>query len=246
MSTPISTIQQEAQKNLHDRLINNDYPGRGIVMGKNPQGDWIIAYWIMGRSVNSRNRIFLYENNVLRTQAANPDLLIDPSLTIYNAMCEQDGHFIVSNGAHTDTIVEGMKAGKSFESSLLQERHEPDAPNYTPRISGLLTPDSSSPITLSIIKKSAFGDPHSEHSFFQYTEIPNGYGYGITTYEHNGNPLPSFVGSPFTIELQGDNTEKLMIKLWKNLNEANRISLAVLQVNAETLESKMCVVNKHQ
>ena len=122
-----------AARNLQERIADNPYPGRGIVIGRNEAGEWIQVYWIMGRSPNSRNRLFAYEDEILRTQAADPSKVDDPSLIIYNALRQLDGNFIVTNGAQTDGIYEGLANGKSFAESLLDWNHEPDAPNFTPR-----------------------------------------------------------------------------------------------------------------
>ena len=131
-------IKELAERNFSRHISENAYPGRGIVLGRNHENSWIVIYWIMGRSSNSRNRIFPHENGILRTEAADSSMVEDPSLIIYNAMRDLDDSIVVSNGKHTDTICKGLEDGKSFYTALHSEKHEPDAPNYTPRISGII------------------------------------------------------------------------------------------------------------
>ncbi|MBF0289068.1 MAG: inosine monophosphate cyclohydrolase [SAR324 cluster bacterium] len=233
------------QSNIEQRIKNNAYPGRGIIQGKSDMGEWVQVYWIMGRSNNSRNRIFSSNDGTLQTQAADPSKVEDPSLIIYNAMREIDGCFIVTNGSQTDAIYEGLQQGKSFDESLLPQRHEPDAPNFTPRISGCLHLKEEHPrATLSIIKANPFDVDHSEHHFFHYTVIADGYGYAVTTYQEDGNPLPSFEGTPFLLPLHG-NAQQIADTFWNALNGANKISLAVKTIDPLELQSAILIVNKY-
>ena len=186
-------IKELAARNFSRHISENAYPGRGIVLGRNHENSWILIYWIMGRSSNSRNRIFTHEKGTLRTEAAEPSKLEDPSLIIYNAMRDLDEWIVVSNGKHTDTICKGLEDGKSFYTALNSEKHEPDSPNYTPRISGIIQREEES-MALSIISKSDFSVEQSEHRFYRYTDIAPGYGYCLPTYSGDGNPLPSFKG----------------------------------------------------
>ena len=163
-----------------------------------------------------RNRIFTHENGILRTEAADPTLLEDPSLIIYNVMRDVDGRIVVTNGSHTDTICDGLVQGESFYTSLHAEKHEPDAPNYTTRISGIIEqPDSS--MTLSRISKSDFSAEHSAHFYYRYTDIPAGYGYCVTTYMEDGNPLPAFCGRSNFCCLWKAMPKKSLIIIGRNL-----------------------------
>ncbi len=230
---------------MEQRLKNNAYPGRGIILGKSDTGEWIEVYWIMGRSNNSRNRVFTSHDGILQTQAADPAKVEDPSLIIYNAMKERDSSFIVTNGSQTDVIDEGLQQGKTFEESLLSQSHEPDSPNFTPRISGCLHLKGEYPrAMLSIIKASPFSEDHSEHHFFHYASIADGYGYAITTYQADGNPLPSFEGTPFLLPLHGD-ANQIAETFWDVLNDANKISLAVKTIDPVGLESTTRIINKY-
>ena len=231
--------------NVENRLRNNTYPGRGIIIGKSNKDQWIQVYWIMGRSENSRNRIFVLEDGILKTQAADPGKVEDPSLIIYNAMQQVDGYYIVTNGSQTDTIYDGIKQKKSFAESLLQRIHEPDAPNYTPRISGILVPGNpGNTVWLSVIKASPFDKEQSEHHYFRYSSIPAGFGYAVTTYKSDGNPIPSFEGSPYVVPLEGKANE-IADFYWNVLNEANRISLAVRIIDSNGKQDTV-IINKHR
>ena len=241
--TNIELIKELAARNFSRHISENVYPGRGIVLGRNHENSWIVIYWIMGRSSNSRNRIFTHENGILRTEAADSSMVEDPSLIIYNAMRDLDDCIVVSNGKHTDTICKGLEDGKSFYTALNSEKHEPDPPNYTPRISGIIQREEGS-MALSIISKSDFSDEQSVHRFYRYTDIAPGYGYCLTTYMGDGNPLPSFKGDPLMLPLQG-NAEKIANFYWQELNQDNRISLAVRELT-HTGEDRLKIINRNQ
>ena len=209
--------------NVLEHISNNSYPGRGIVLGQNHDGVWIAIYWIMGRSDNSRNRIFTHKDNVLSTEAANPSLVKDPSLIIYNAMRGIGHNIIVSNGSQTDVIYDKLMLGSSFLASLEHEKYEPDAPNYTPRISGYIDRNVNS-ISLSIIKRNHTGN--TDYHFYRYSNIPLGVGYCITTYTSDGDPLPSFQGEPILLPLNG-NADEIADTYWNELDKDNRISLGL-------------------
>ena len=209
--------------NVLEHISNNSYPGRGIVLGRNLDGMWIAIYWIMGRSDNSRNRIFTYKDNVLSTEAANPSLVKDPSLIIYNAMRGIGHNIIVSNGSQTDVIYDKLMLGSSFLASLEHEKYEPDAPNYTPRISGYIDRNVGS-VSLSIIKRNHTGN--TDYHFYRYSNIPLGVGYCITTYTSDGDPLPSFQGEPILLPLNG-NADEIADTYWNELDKDNRISLGL-------------------
>ena len=209
--------------NFKTHIQYNSYPGRGIVIGYNNAGESIVIYWIMGRSDNSRNRVFKYKNNILSTEAADPSLVEDPSLIIYNAMRGIGHNIIVSNGSQTDMIYDKLMLGSGFLTSLAYETYEPDAPNYTPRISGYLDKNFKN-ISLSIIKRNHTGN--TDRCFYRYSNIPLGVGYCVTTYMGDGDPLPSFQGEPILLPLTG-NVDDIANTYWEALNEDNRISLMV-------------------
>ena len=213
------------------------------MLGRNHENSWIVIYWIMGRNSNSRNRIFTYENGILRTEAPDLSIVEDPSLIIYNAMRDLDDCIVISNGNHTDTICKGLEDGKSFYTALHSEKHEPDAPNFTPRISGIIQCEEGS-MVLSIISKSDFSDEQSIHRFYRYNSIAQGYGYCLTTYMGDGNPLPSFKGDPLLLPLQG-NAEKIANSYWQELNQDNRISIAVRELT-QTGEDRLKFINCNQ
>ena len=241
--TNIEFIKELAACDFSRHISENAYPGRGIVLGRNHENSWIVIYWIMGRSSNSRNRIFTYENGILRTEAANLSIIEDPTLIIYNAVRDLDDCIVISNGNHTDTICKGLEKGESFYTALHSEKHEPDAPNFTPRISGIIQCEEGS-MVLSIIIKNDFSDEQSVHRFHRYTDVAPGYGYCLTTYMSDGNPLPSFKGDPLMLPLQG-NAEKIANFYWQKLNRDNRISLAVRELT-QTGEDRLKIINRNQ
>ncbi len=221
---------REAEQNFQSHLAKS-YPGRGIVIGRVDAESWIIVYWIMGRSANSRNRVFVWEDQQLRTEAADPSKVEDPSLIIYHAIRPLPHGWVVSNGTQTDTVIEGMSRGLSFEQSLISEQHEPDAPNFTPRITGLLDLDAAhQPVCLSQIRKSAWGGL-SEHSYYHYPDFPAGIGVGLSTYEADGSPLPSFTGRPLLFPV-AESPQATAQRYWDRLDPENRISLAALRLHA--------------
>ena len=241
--TNIELIKELAARNFSRHISENAYPGRGIVLGRNHENSWIVIYWIMGRSLNSRNRIFTHGNGILCTEVADLSIVEDPSLIIYNAMRDLDDCIVISNGNHTDTICKGLEKGKSFYTTLHSEKHEPDDPNYTPRISGIIMREEGS-MALSIISKSDFSDEQSEHRFYRYNYIAQGYGYCLTTYMGDGNPLPSFKGDPLLLPLEG-NAEKIANFYWQELNQDNRISIAVRELT-QTGEDRLKFINRNQ
>ncbi len=233
-----------AVENVRERLEENPYPGRGIVLGRSDDGAWIQVYWIMGRSDNSRNRIFVCEDGVVRTEAAEPSKVEDPSLIIYNAMRTSGGRFVVSNGVQTDAIWAALEAGGIFADSLNDWHHEPDAPNFTPRISGCTDVDEQV-LWLSILKKSPFSEKASERHFFRFDEVEAGMGYAITTYRSDGDPLPSFEGAPYLLSLPG-NADEIAAHFWSKLNSDNKISLVVRRIEPTTGEVQLVVENRYR
>ncbi|MEK3719945.1 IMP cyclohydrolase [Paenibacillus sp. FSL H8-0034] len=234
-----------AEHNL-EGLQHNPYPGRGIVIGLTPDGTKLVqVYWIMGRSVNSRNRIFVQEENgFLRTEAKDPALLTDPSLIIYYPLKHTDGSHIVTNGDQTDTIYDALLAGGTFEQALTTRTFEPDAPNYTPRISGLI--ELNNPhcqYKLSILKSNAGNPEQTFRQFFHYEQAIAGYGHCIHTYSEDGDPLPSFQGEPKLVPVY-DNIDQTLHAYWDRLNEDNKISLLVKTIQLDNGQTELKVINK--
>lgn len=232
-------------KCISNELKSNSYPGRGIVLGKSECGRYAVAaYFIMGRSENSRNRVFVEDGEGIRTEAFDPAKLVDPSLIIYAPVRALEKTTIVTNGDQTDTVYEQMKAGKTFEQSLRLRKFEPDEPNFTPRISGIIELENGFSYSLSILK-SAEGDPAACHRFtFSYDCPIDGIGHFIHTYQGDGNPLPSFEGEPEKIRITGD-IDAFTSKLWNNLNEDNKVSLFVRFIDIETGKADTRIINKN-
>ncbi len=232
--------------NLKSLLSENSYPGRGIVIGKSSDGSKaLVAYFIMGRSVNSRNRIFETFNGGMRTKAFDESKLTDPSLIIYNPYLGLDNIDIITNGDQTDTIYNTVKAGKTFEDALRTREFEPDSPNFTPRISGIIYYGTNDFNYKMSILKSANGRPEICNRFFYEYGAEKGIGHFIHTYKCDGNPIPSFYGEPEEVEMPS-NAEELADLIWSNLNEDNKVSLYVREVNLSTGEAKEIVSNKNK
>ena len=232
--------------NIATLLNTNAYPGRGIIIGRSRDGkSAVTAYFIMGRSANSRNRVFVTEGEGIRTQAFDPSKLEDPSLIIYAPVRVLNDSTIVTNGDQTDTIYDNMKDGKTFEESLRCRKYEPDGPNFTPRISGIINiKDGSYDYAMSILK-SDNGDPDCCNRYtFTYDNPKAGEGRFIHTYMKDGNPLPSFEGEPEWIDIEGD-IDEFTSMLWDNLNEENKVSLFVRFINIATKETETRIVNKN-
>ena len=232
---------------LAEELKNNAYPGRGIVIGKSEDGKKAVtAYFIMGRSENSRNRIFVEDGQGIRTQAFDPSKLTDPSLIIYAPVRVLGNKIIVTNGDQTDTIYEGMDKQLTFEQSLRCREFEPDAPNYTPRISGILHMGNGGFNYAMSILKSNNGNPDSCQRYtFAYENPAAGEGRFIHTYMHDGNPLPSFEGEPKLVGISGG-IDEFTDMLWENLNPENKVSLFVSFIDLEDGTSQTRIVNKNQ
>lgn len=233
--------------NIFDELKSNAYPGRGIVIGKSKDGKHAVtAYFIMGRSENSRNRVFVEDGDGIRTQAFDPSKLTDPHLIIYAPVRVLGNKTIVTNGDQTDTIYEMMNQQMTFEQSLRTREFEDDAPNYTPRISGIIkTGDGGFNYALSILK-SANGNPDSCQRFtFSYKNPLAGEGHFIHTYMGDGNPLPSFEGEPKLVEIDGG-IDEFTDMLWSALNEDNKVSLFVRYIDLENGETQTRIVNKNK
>ena len=228
---------------LTEKLASNTYPGRGIVLGMLPDGKTsVAAYFIMGRSVNSRNRVFMEEPDGIRTEAFDPSKLSDPSLIIYHPVRQIGRSLIVTNGDQTDTIRDFMERGETLEQALRTREFEPDGPNWTPRISGLVQSDGS--YKLSILKSADPEGSACTRHFFEYPAL-KGVGHFLHTYETNGDPIPTFFGEPERVALDGD-IDTFTAAVWDNLNEDNKISLFVRFTNVETGAYEQRILNKNQ
>jgi len=232
---------------LEQELKGNEYPGRGIIIGRSANGRYAVAaYFIMGRSVNSRNRVFVTEGEGIRTEAFDPSKLEDPSLIIYAPVRVLGKDTIVTNGDQTDTIYDGMDKGLTFEQSLRSREFEPDAPNYTPRISGVMHVENGTFDYSMSILKSNNGDASCCNRYtFSYDKPVAGEGHFIHTYMHDGNPLPSFHGEPKLVAID-DDMESFTQMLWSSLNADNKVSLFVRYINIATGEYRTSIVNKNQ
>lgn len=231
---------------MFEYLSKLEYPGRGIVLGKSDDGkNAVFAYFIMGRSVNSRNRIFDVHGDDIRTKAFDESMLSDPSLIIYSPVRVFGDNIIVTNGDQTDTVYEYLKAGKSFEDALNTRTFEPDAPNFTPRISGLieLKDRLKLKLKLSILKSDEGDENQTLRFFYNYDNVKAGEGFLIHTYKENSDPLKSFEGEPKKIQITGD-IDEFSEKLWYSLDSENKISLAVRYINLETAEYVQVIKNK--
>jgi len=229
--------------NLSSLLENNAYPGRGIVLGRSADNKYAVAaYFIMGRSENSRNRVFTETEDGIRTEAHDPSKMVDPSLIIYHPVRQVGDKLVVTNGDQTDTIRDYLVAGKSSVEALHTREFEPDGPNFTPRISGVLEKDGS--FQLSILK-SADGDPNCSHRFFyDYSAPLAGEGRFIHTYMGDGTPLPSFEGEPERVVLDAPNAETLAEQMWDALNPDNKVSLFVRYIDLTDGAVQQVIKNK--
>lgn len=232
---------------IEKELQENAYPGRGIIIGRSADGKKAVAaYFIMGRSENSRNRVFVEDGEGIRTQAFDESKLTDPSLIIYAPVRVLGNKTIVTNGDQTDTIYEGMDKQMTFEQSLRCRKFEPDAPNYTPRISGIMHVENGSYSYALSILKSNEQDPESCNRYtYAYENAKAGEGRFIHTYMHDGNPLPSFEGEPKLISIPNDMNEFTEL-LWNSLNEDNKVSLFVRFIDIETGKYESKIVNKNK
>ena len=224
-------------------LAAKEYPGRGIILGKSEDNRAVFAYFIMGRSTNSRNRVFEASNDDIRTKAFDESLLSDPSLIIYSPVRVLGKKIIVTNGDQTDTIYEYLKEKKSFEDALYTRTFEPDAPNFTPRISGLIDIESGLKLKLSILKSDEGDESQALRFFYNYDNPKPGEGFLIHTYKENSDPLKSFEGEPVKVSLKGS-IDEFCNSLWNSLNTDNKIALAVRYIDMATGKYEQIVKNK--
>lgn len=237
------------KKLLAAELSATTYPGRGIVLGQSPDGKKaVIAYFIMGRSENSRNRVFVADGQGIKTKAFDESKMVDPSLIIYAPVRKVNPLItIVTNGDQTDTVIDAMQAGKTFEDALRTREFEPDVPNFTPRISGAVySCFSKGTFTYQLsILKSNMGNPDSCLRFFyDYAPVP-GLGHFIHTYQQDGNPLPSFEGEPTPVTIDGD-IDVFTATVWNNLNADNKVSLFTRFIDLATGAEETRILNKHE
>ena len=234
-----------AKYDIATLLETNAYPGRGIILGRSADDKYAVAaYFIMGRSTNSRNRVFTETEDGIKTEAFDPAAMEDPSLIIYHPVRELSGQLIVTNGDQTDTIRDGLAGGKTMSEALKSREFEPDQPNYTPRISGVIHADGSYEMS---ILKSLYGDPSCCCRYtFDYDKPKAGLAHFIHTYVGDGNPLPSFAGEPEDVAIDSPDPQALAQLLWKSLNEDNKVSLYVCYTELSTGKRSVVICNKNQ
>lgn len=228
---------------MFDYLAAKEYPGRGIILGKSEDNRAVFAYFIMGRSTNSRNRVFEVSNDDIKTKAFDESLLSDPSLVIYSPVRVLGKKIIVTNGDQTDTIYEYLKNKKTFEDALYTRTFEPDAPNFTPRISGLIDIESGLKLKLSILKSDEGDESQSLRFFYNYDNPKPGEGFLIHTYKENSDPLKSFEGEPVKVSLK-ESIDEFSDSLWNSLNDDNKIALAVRYIDMDTGKYEQIIKNK--
>ena len=223
------------------------YPGRGIIVGKSADGKRaVMAYFIMGRSVNSRNRVFVKENNGVRTEAFDPSKMVDPSLIIYWPVRVIDNHVIVTNGDQTDTIQNHVSNGSTFDRALRERTFEPDAPNFTPRVSAMATFENGDfSLDMGILRAGDAQGSCCHRVFWEYEAVEAGKGYFLHTYLSDGNPIPSFTGDPETIAIDNGDADSIAEAIWNGLNADNRVSLWVCTRDLATGETQQKIINRN-
>ncbi len=233
---------------ITEALSGNTYPGRGVFLGRSADGSqMVIAYFIMGRSENSRNRVFVTEGSGIRTEAFDPSKLSDPSLIIYAPVRVLGNRTIVTNGDQTDTIYDYLSEGKGFDDALMTRTFEPDPPNFTPRISGLLTVENgTAEYELSILKSANGNDASAQRFFYRYESPLAGEGRLIHTYLHDGNPIPSFEGEPTRISLSNQTIDEFTDEVWNALDSDNKVSLFTRFFSVADGTTQTRIVNKNK
>lgn len=226
--------EEIAAAQFERHLQHNTYPGRGLVVGRSAvDAAWVIIYWIMGRSARSRNRRFVAQGSILRTEPVDVRLVDNPSLIIYEAMLDLPGAYLVGNGDQVRTAYDAMCAGSSFEAALATREHEHDAPHNTPRISALLeTRTAAGRLTLSMLKANSADPDLTDRFFYRIATPPPGFGVGLTTYRSDGDPLPAFEGDPLLLPCRGS-VEAILDTYWQALDVDNRIAIAVKHIPAD-------------
>ena len=230
-------------RNFARHIASNRYPGRGLVIGRSAGDDaWFLLYWIMGRSESSRNRRFAIEGPVLRTEPVDPERLVAPELIIYPAMIELPGTYIVANGDQSRTIYDALRGGGTFEAALATREREPDAPNYTPRISGVLDLNGPPAVSLSVLRANPADPAYTDRLTYRPDPPPPGLGLCLTTYMGDGEPLPGFSGDPLLMPLEGG-AEEVMGTYWDALDEENRVAIALKCVTRNG-SSELMAINR--
>jgi IMP cyclohydrolase len=242
----MSDLRDRADVAFARHLAGNPYPGRGLVLGRSEDGGaWLQLYWIMGRSANSRNRVFVADGGTLRTEPFDAAAVEDPSLILYEAMLEGPGVYVVSNGDQTRTAFDALARGGSFEAALATREREPDAPNYTPRISGLIDLRGAAPaFALSILKANPADPERTDRTTYRPAPPPPGFGLGLTTYRGDASPLPSFAGEPLWLPLAGP-PEAVLERYWDALDRSNRVALALKRIPLAGGPGRLLVRNRH-
>ena len=243
----MSDLLDRAETSFSRQLVQNAYPGRGLVLGRSEDGEaWLQLYWIMGRSANSRNRVFVADGATLRTEPFDASAALDPSLTLYEAMLELGPVYLVSNGDQTRTLYDALGRGGSFEGALATREREPDAPNFTPRISGMIDLRGTEPaFALSVLKANRADSARTDRHTFWPAAPPPGLGLGLTTYQGDGAPLPSFEGEPIWLPLEGT-PEAVLARYWEALDSENRVSLALKRIPLRGGAGTLRVRNRRQ
>ena len=243
----MSDLADRAEHAFARRLAQNPYPGRGLVLGRSEDGEtWLQLYWIMGRSANSRNRVFVAAGTTLRTEPFDASAVEDPSLILYDAMLELERVYLVSNGDQTRTLRDALVRGGSFEGALATREREPDAPNFTPRISGMIDLRGKLPaFAFSVLKASRADAAETDRNTFRPAPPPPGLGLGLTTYLGDGAPLPPFEGEPVWLPLAGA-PEAVLERYWDALDRGNRVSLALKRIPLRGGAGSLLVRNRNQ
>ncbi len=235
-----------AAANFDRHLVHNTYPGRGLVVGRSSVEDaWLMIYWIMGRSEHSRNRRFVVDGDILRTEPVDASLVADPSLIIYEAMMVLRDCHLIGNGDQIRTIYEALQAGSSFDAALSTREREPDAPNYTPRISAMLDlRDAHEQLLMSILKANVANPAYTDRTTYRPALPPPGLGMGLTTYDGDGSPLPSFSRDPLLLPCEGD-PHTVLSTYWDALNTDNRLAIAVKRIPTHGSLGEIAIRNRH-
>jgi hypothetical protein len=242
----VSDLLDIAETNFARQLAGNAYPGRGLVLGRSGDGEaWLQLYWIMGRSANSRNRVFVADGATLRSEPFDAAAVEDPSHILYDAMLELERVYLVSNGDQTRTLRDAIAQGGTFEAALATREREPDAPNYTPRISGMLDLRGREPaLALSLLKANRADPAQTDRTSFRPALPPPGFGLGLTTYRGDGSPLPSYEGEPLWLPVPGS-PEALLARYWEALAPANRVALALKWIPLRGGAGTLRILNRH-
>lgn len=235
---------QNPKKNFNKHIASNSYPGRGLIVGRSSIDDsWLMLYWIMGRSEHSRNRRFKIDGSVLRTEPVSLSRMDAPELVIYPAMLELPNIYIVANGDQSQTIYDTLSNGGTFDNALATREREPDAPNYTSRISGILVLTETPTVILNALNANSTNPAHTDRVTYRPAQPMPGLGLCLTTYMGDGNPLPRFIGDPLVMPIEGK-PEEVMQTYWNALNNENRISIALKRIERDG-SSELMVINKY-